>query len=262
MRSRANIQSHPIHPILVGFPIAFFSGTVITDALFLLDASGNLDFADYLHIAGLISAIAAAVPGIIDYRFTVPPESSAKKRAARHGLLNTTAFLLFVFALYLRIDGLYTWMFPIEVLALTIMAIAGWLGGTLVNRNLIGVDMRYADAGKWKEQYVENAEDLIELEGADDLKPNQMKLFHIAGKRIVLAKTEIGFTAFEDHCSHKGGSLAGGMLICGTVQCPWHGSQFDVDDGEVKAGPATEKIKIYSLVIKENKVFLDLSKTS
>jgi nitrite reductase/ring-hydroxylating ferredoxin subunit len=48
------------------------------------------------------------------------------------------------------------------------------------------------------------------------------------------------------------------MMICGTVQCPWHGSQFDVHTGEVKAGPANEKINIYNVEETEGKVFLIL----
>ncbi|MDQ3552038.1 MAG: Rieske (2Fe-2S) protein [Bacteroidota bacterium] len=74
-----------------------------------------------------------------------------------------------------------------------------------------------------------------------------MKLLHIKDKRIVLAKTENKYVAFDDRCTHKGGSLAGGSIMCGTVQCPWHGSQFNVFNGYVTAGPAKEKIKIYTV---------------
>ena len=64
------------------------------------------------------------------------------------------------------------------------------------------------------------------------------------GDRVVVARTEEGYAAFEDRCTHKGGPLSDGTLICGTVQCPWHGSQFDVHSGEVKCGPATEPIAV------------------
>ena len=64
------------------------------------------------------------------------------------------------------------------------------------------------------------------------------------------------FAAFSDHCSHRGGSLAGGAVICGTVQCPWHGSQFDVRSGDIKAGPAKEKILIYPIKENKGKIYL------
>ena len=83
-----------------------------------------------------------------------------------------------------------------------------------------------------------------------------MKLIHVQDKRIVVANTGNGYAAFDDRCSHRGGSLAGGAMICGTVQCPWHGSQFDAKTGEVKAGPAKEKINTYEVKEAEGKIFL------
>jgi nitrite reductase/ring-hydroxylating ferredoxin subunit len=85
-----------------------------------------------------------------------------------------------------------------------------------------------------------------------------MKLIHTKDKRIVVARTEQGYVAFDDRCTHKGGSLAGGSMICGTVQCPWHGSQFDVKTGEVKAGPAKDKIEIYPVSESGGKVYLSV----
>jgi nitrite reductase/ring-hydroxylating ferredoxin subunit len=63
---------------------------------------------------------------------------------------------------------------------------------------------------------------------------------------------------FDDHCTHKGGSLADGVLICGTVQCPWHGSQFDVRTGKVSAGPAGKAIGTYRVDEVDGEVDLTL----
>ncbi len=134
------------------------------------------------------------------------------------------------------------------------------MGGILVHRNQIGVEPRYAFAGKWKEEYGEEQKGKVYLGTVDDLKRDQMKLLHESGKRIVLARTEKGFAAFDDHCTHRGGSLAGGVMICETVQCPWHGSQFDVRTGEVKAGPAEKKISTYTIEIVDNKLTINLER--
>jgi nitrite reductase/ring-hydroxylating ferredoxin subunit len=136
------------------------------------------------------------------------------------------------------------------------MMIAGWMGGTLVHRNQIGVDIRYANAGKWKEVYVDLDKGEVEVGKQNDLEINQMKLIHLKGKRIVLGKTETGYVAFDDRCTHKGGSLAGGSMMCNTVQCPWHGSQFDVKSGLLKAGPAKVGIKTYEVIERAGKVFV------
>lgn len=251
MRSRAHIRTHPLHPILVAFPIAFFTGTVVFDLLAL--AFHNESFrttARYLLIGGIGMALLAAVPGFIDFLYTVPPKSSAKKRASIHGVLNLCMLALFTVALLYRAradDPSAIALLVLEVAGLMIMMTAGWMGGTLVHRNQIGIDPRYAFAGKWKEEYLTPDRGKVRLGKLDDLKRDQMKLVHASGKRIVVARTDEGYVAFDDRCTHKGASLAGGMMICGTVQCPWHGSQFDVRDGTVKAGPADEKILTYKI---------------
>lgn len=261
MRSKASIKSHPIHPILVCFPLAFYIGTLLFDCLAIIkdDVAFGLT-GQYLHSAGIISAICAAIPGIIDYTYTVPPASSAKKRAATHGILNTSVLLIFGVALYLKhIENLSPYIvIALEFIGVVLTGYAGWLGGTLVHRNQIGIDIRYAEAGKWKEQFVDEAAGRFEVGSADELKVDQMKLIHTKDKRIVVAKTEQGYVAFDDRCSHRGGSLAGGAMICGTVQCPWHGSQFDVKTGAVKAGPAKDSISTYNVVEAGGKIYLEV----
>jgi nitrite reductase/ring-hydroxylating ferredoxin subunit len=130
------------------------------------------------------------------------------------------------------------------------------MGGTLVYRNQIGVDVRYANAGKWKKIVVKNSEDQIPVADSGEMKVNQMKLVVVGDIRIAFGRTENGYVAFQDRCTHRGGSLAAGTLICGTVQCPWHGSQFDTKTGEVTAGPAKTKIRTYSLVEENGKIYL------
>lgn len=259
MKSKASIKSHPLHPILVGFPTAFFTGTFACHLLgWLLDRPALLQTAYYLNMAGIAFALLAAVPGFIDFLFTVPPESSGKKRAAKHGITNVVMLILFTVTFFLR-RGLYpndALLAVLELVGIGLMVFAGWLGGTLVYRNQIGVDMRYANAGKWNEASIDRVSGEIEVATADELKVNSMKLLRLKDKRIVLARTEGRYVAFEDRCTHKGGSLAGGSTMCNVVQCPWHGSQFDLNTGEVKSGPAKEPIKIYQVRQDADKIFV------
>jgi uncharacterized membrane protein/nitrite reductase/ring-hydroxylating ferredoxin subunit len=259
MKSKSNFKGHPLHPIVVSIPIAFFIGTLGFDVLGIL--YNRTDFhstAKYLEIAGIGFALLAAIPGIIDYIFIVPPKSSAKKRATKHGLVNLLMLIIFVTALVLRLQEniSLTVVTGLELAGVILLSISGWLGGTLVYRNQIGVDIRYAHAGKWTEEYINSGEEEIPVASIGELKTNQMKLVHVNGKRIVIGKTEKGYTAFDDHCTHRGGSLAGGSMICETVQCPWHGSQFDVVSGQVMAGPAKENIKTYVIREVAGKVML------
>ena len=261
MKSRAHFKGHPLHPILVCFPIAFYTGTLLFDVLAKTYSPEFLFTAYNLEIAALVSAVLAAIPGIIDYVYTVPPASSAKKRGGKHALTNVAVMLFYIAALIYRAKNEVpdiNILIVLEGAGWILLLFAGWMGGTLVYRNQIGVDPRYADAGKWKEEYVEHNEGELEVADVNELKINQMKLLHAGTRRIVIARSEEGYFAFDDRCTHRGGSLAGGAMICGTVQCPWHGSQFSVSDGTVKAGPAKIPIVTYPLRQENGKLFLTL----
>lgn len=203
----------------------------------------------HLALAGVVTGVIAAIPGVIDFVFTVPPNSSGKKRALRHMLSMVSAMALFALARWLRGAAATQpdiLLLALETVGVIALGIGGWMGGTLVTRNQVSVDHRYANAGKWREEALrEPTGDGPITVDTGDLEVNQMRLLRIGSRRIVLARTASGYVAFDDHCTHRGGSLAGGVMICGTVQCPWHGSQFDVETGEVKAGPAKEGISVY-----------------
>jgi nitrite reductase/ring-hydroxylating ferredoxin subunit len=180
---------------------------------------------------------------VIDYVSSVPPRSSGKTRATKHALLNVTALVLFAASWMTRDEGLPSLMILAEqFVGVVLMSIAGYMGGTLVYRNQMAVDHRYASAGKWREVRHLRVEGAVTVGDSEDLKVDQMLLVHLDDQRIAVGRTEKGCRAFDDRCTHKGGPLSDGALICGTVQCPWHGSQFDVSTGAVKAGPATKKI--------------------
>ncbi|MER3499553.1 MAG: hypothetical protein C4308_13460 [Chitinophagaceae bacterium] len=261
MRSHVHFKSHPLHPILVSFPIAYFTGVLLAHAAGLFfNMPGLLAAAYYLNMGGILFALLAAIPGFIDFLKVVPPKSSGKKRAAKHGIINVLVLLIFSGAfIYRRTDEPHEYLLlAMELTGVILLSIAGWMGGTLVYRNQIAVDHRYANAGKWKEQYFKEQTGRIEVATAKELKINAMKLLHVNDKRIVLARTEKGFVAFDDHCPHKGGPLSDGSLACSVVQCPWHGSQFSVEDGSLKAGPAKEGIKTYLANREGEKIFLML----
>jgi uncharacterized membrane protein/nitrite reductase/ring-hydroxylating ferredoxin subunit len=265
MRSTASIKSHPIHPMLIGFPIAFYTATLLFDVLSVTSERADYKLiAFYTGLLAIISAVAAAIPGTIDYFKTVPPNSSAKKRAGKHGMLNVTVLVLFTIAFVHRVRSEEineVLILVLESIGLILTGIAGWLGGTLVYRNQIGVDVRYAESGKWKEavgirQETGGRAAGYEVRGTSELALNQMMLVHAGNKRIVVARTEEGLVAFDDRCTHKGGSLAGGSMMCGTVQCPWHGTQFSVRTGEIKAGPADKRISCYPIKEQNGSAFI------
>ncbi len=266
MRSKAHFLGHPIHAMLIAFPIAFSTAAPLADLVGLLGEWPRLWIVGgYASIAAVVTGLAAGVPGFIDYLYVVPPQSSAKTRATYHMIVNLVALGIMAASWAFRDWESFqpSWLaVALEFGAIGFMTVGGWMGGTLVYRNQIGVDHRYAEAGKWREKSVEvDADGMATIEGAKDLEVDQMILTHVDGKRIVLARTAEGFVAFDDACTHKGGSLAGGMMACGTVMCPWHGSQFDVNDGSVQAGPAQKAITTYEVEASGGKVRIVVEKS-
>lgn len=262
MRSVAHFKSHPIHPMLIPFPLAFLTGAFLADLVAVIADSGEWwRFGGWLALAGIVTAVIAGIPGLIDLLYAVPPNSSGKKRGIYHMVVNLTVVALFIIAWLVRDSDppRPSWVVVIiEAIGAGLLGVGGWMGGTLAYRNLIGVDHRYAEAGKWKEQWVEDTDGPIDAGAEDQLEVDQMKLIRAGDRRIVLGRTEEGYVAFDDHCTHRGGSLAGGVMICGTVQCLWHGSQFDCRSGAVKAGPAEEPIRTYPIDVRDGRVFVNV----
>lgn len=253
MKSSASVKGHPLHPMLIVYPFAFLTGAFGFNLAAAVSSNRESrrelgTVSNYLIPAGVVAGLLAAVPGAMDYRNVVPPRSSGKERALKHALLNTTALGLFTTSWLLgRAGARRTLPLVLQGLGTAAMSAAGFLGGTLVFRNQIGVDHRYANAGRWQEVTREHPSSRALVSAAASLDVNQMKLVHAGEQRVVVARTEDGHASFADRCTHRGGPLSDGVLICGTVQCPWHGSQFDVHTGEVQCGPAQEPITVYPM---------------
>lgn len=258
MRSKAHISSHPIHPMLVALPIGLWIGSFVFDVFAYFTGDNMLRGAGfYCMVAGCVGAVLAAVPGVIDLLTVVPPRSSAKKRGYIHGGLNTAVLLLFVIIAWRRggpweaVDGRSVLLSLVGIIGL---AVSGWLGGTLVYRNQIGVDRRYANASQWRQRHVEDF--TRPVCNQSELTDGQIMLVTIGAERVAVARAAEGIFAFSDHCTHRGGSLSDGALIGCTVQCPWHGSQFDCRTGRVVAGPAQKQIKTYEIDIRAGEVYV------
>jgi len=258
MRSLASIKSHPLHPLAVAFPIGLLVTSFVFDLLARWESAGPLSSAAwYCIVAGLVGAFFAIVPGAIDLFRIVPPNSSARTRGYWHAVVNLFAVAVFLAdAAYRRGPGVQAdnTSLILSACGVVLLAISGWLGATLVYRNQIAVDHLYANAGSFRK---------IDLTGwshpvckVSELAEGQMILAEIEGTRVAVARCSQGLAAFSDHCSHKGGPLSDGALIGCTVQCPWHGSQFDIVTGRVVAGPADERIITYDVVTRGDDVFI------
>lgn len=150
MESRAKLLGHPIHQMLIVFPLGLLATAVIVDIVYL--ATDALIFAEvsyYLIVAGLIGGAVAAPFGFIDWK-AIPRNTRAKRIGAMHGGGNAIVLLLFLVSALLRNDlpsappvAAYVCSFVGAALAL----VTAWLGGELVDRLGVGVsDGAHVDA--------------------------------------------------------------------------------------------------------------------
>jgi uncharacterized membrane protein len=143
MESKAKLFGHPIHPILIVFPLGLFATAAIFDVMSMVtENSFWTGMAYYLIYAGIIGGLSAALFGFIDY-LAIPRGTRAKSIGLLHGVGNVIVVALFIGSCMLRRPS------PADpsALALTLSftgivlsLLTGWLGGELVDRLGVGVD--------------------------------------------------------------------------------------------------------------------------
>jgi uncharacterized membrane protein len=149
MASPASIGRHPVHPMLIPFPIALWVFSFIADVIYLW--RGNPIWRDwiafYTLLGGIIGAAVAAVPGLIDWLSIT--DRAVVKIANWHARLNVIALVVFAISFYLRttsgarmIGGSYTIPVALSILGIILITISGWLGGEMVFRHGVAVDER------------------------------------------------------------------------------------------------------------------------
>ena len=144
MESRVKLLGHPVHPMLVVFPLGLLATAVIFDLLYLIFDNRLLPTASYYMIAaGILGGLLAAIFGFIDW-LALPTGSRAKNIGLWHGLGNVVIVVLFAVSWFMRgnhVDFLpdsaaLTLSFAGTLLAL----ITAWIGGELVYRLGVAVD--------------------------------------------------------------------------------------------------------------------------
>ena len=90
-------------------------------------------------------------------------------------------------------------------------------------------------------------EDFIKVAQTNELSPGQMKLVELGDERILLANLEGTFYAVDEICTHAFAPLSEGDLSGQEVECPLHGSIFDVKTGEVLSPPAGDALTAYQV---------------
>jgi uncharacterized membrane protein len=144
MDARAKLLGHPIHQMLIVFPLGLLATSFFFDIAWLVTARADLALVSFwMIITGVIFALLAAVFGLIDW-LSIPRNTRARAIGVWHGLGNVVVTVLFAVSWFTRYTTGPRAPIPTAIflsgLGVSIALVTGWLGGELVDRLGVGVD--------------------------------------------------------------------------------------------------------------------------
>jgi nitrite reductase/ring-hydroxylating ferredoxin subunit/uncharacterized membrane protein len=215
---------HPLHAVLTDVPIGVFTLVLVFDVL------GQDGASDISLVLGILSMLAAAVAGLADYTDT---DDHPRIVATVHATVMILSLVLFLVSLVIRLGATpgspRGTVIALDVVAYLVLSLGAYIGGevvytlgNMVNRHA----WRFFGAGKWQPL------DVTEIPEGTLVKAKA------AAQTLVLIRNGETILALHETCAHAGGPLSQGKLIDGTVvECPWHGSRFDLATGYRRRGP-------------------------
>ena len=232
---------HPLHPVLTDAAVgAWFTGAV-------LDLVGEESGADAALTLGIACAVPTAASGMADW-------SDQTDQPRRVGLVHATlygvALALFISSLLARRSGDRALGIGLSTGGLTLATAGAYLGGELVYTLGTQINRNAWDPSPEGWKAAAKADDLVEGQPARGE-------IEIDGRKVALVLLKKGSQvyAINGTCAHMGGPLDEGKIVdevC--VECPWHGSRFDMRDGAVKQGPSAYPQQSFEVRLRDGNV--------
>jgi len=216
---------HPLHPVFTDLPLGAWTTALALDCTANGD-EGRRRAATFAMGVGLAGALGAAVTGLTDWSET---QGQSRRTGLLHGLLNITATTLFATSWAMRQRDSHDTGRAAAWAGYAVAIGAAWFGGNLVYDQRIGVTN--ADAHL--------PEEFTPVLRSDALAENTMTRARVGKADVLLVRQNGRVCALAHDCAHLGGPLSEGTLKDGSVICPWHGSEFALEDGRVLTGPST-----------------------
>jgi nitrite reductase/ring-hydroxylating ferredoxin subunit len=230
---------HPVHPPLASLTSGALGTTVALDALSLLPGQPASEVVDASRFAsralgvGILASIGSAVTGVTDWQHT---HEEDRRVGAVHGLVNLAATALYAWSWWDRRQGRHGRGIAFTALGYGITVVGSYLGGALVFDSGIGIDQSGARLRTREWTPVLSASSL-------NGKPVRVE---VDGVGLVVCQTQPGeVAAFGELCPHLAAPMADGWLDRGRLVCPWHGSWFAAESGDVLRGPAAAPLPCY-----------------
>ena len=214
---------HPLHAATTDIPIGILFLVIVFDVL------GQPDAASVALVVGILAMVASALTGAADY---VDTDGTTRMRATVHSTLMVAALVLYVVSLVTRSGSPADRTVPIllSVVAFVVLNAGAYVGGDVVYAlgNMVNRHAWRGAGAKWLP---------LDLGGATDLPEGTPVKAKLGINTLVLVRTGATIHALHDQCAHAGGPLSGGQVVDGCIECPWHGSRFELATGHARWGP-------------------------
>ena len=220
---------HPVHPILIGLPIGFWSSALVLDL-----TGGDRTAARRLVAAGVLSVLPTAATGLADWS-ELGEFERPKRVGLVHAATNSLTTLVYAASWLARRRGDEARGTALALAGTLGLTVGGYLGGHLSYSQGVGVN-RNADSPPTPTAWTDAM-------ASDELSEGALKRVEVEGHDVFLTRRGGTVSAMEATCSHYGAPLEEGQVVVqggeACVECPWHGSRFRLRDGGVARGPAT-----------------------
>ena len=211
---------HPLHALLTDVPIGALTLVIV------LDVVGQPVAADVALLVGVVTMIASALAGYADYSTT---DGRARVRATVHSSLMLVSLVIYVVSLAIRATGPTSRTLPIalSIVAYLILAAGAFVGGDVVYAlgNMVDRHAWRPSGAKWQSLDV------------GEIAEGTLVKAKVGAQALVLIRSGDTIQALHDLCAHAGGPLSEGTIVMGCVECPWHGSRFEIATGRRRRGP-------------------------
>ena len=259
---------HPIHPMLVHFPIGFLVLSFLLDLVSLAfpEVPNLVRGSFYAMLLGIITALLAAVPGFVDYS-DIRRDQPGKVTATTHMILNLMVVAIYGINLGIRSSALSDPKISLPALLLSIisvglLSVSGYLGGRLIydegiavgrhkRHTLIPQDTLHLSSAHAASDGEAN---FAPVPDAEHLRNGETLRVEIDKQVMTIARIDNQLYAFQEFCTHRFGPLSEGSFHGFNVQCPWHNSCFDIRTGKVTNGPAKVDLKTFKVEVRDGKI--------
>ncbi|GIG88822.1 Rieske (2Fe-2S) protein [Plantactinospora endophytica] len=218
---------HPLHPAMVQVPIGAWASTAVLDLM-----PGQRRAATALVALGTATALPTAVAGWNDWASL----SREQQRVGLvHALANGLAIGMYAGSLAARLTGRHGLGRTLGFLGMAAAGSGGFLGGHLAYKQAAGVNQGVPDLRRIEDGW----HAVADMSALPQQKLLTRRIDDIA---VIVYRDGDDVTVMLERCAHQSGPLGAGEVTredgrtC--VKCPWHGSTFELDGGEVVHGPA------------------------